>query len=310
LLNGLHWKQRDIETSKYKTFRVLLNAGCETRAAAPQGNAALAVPNFANHTFVITPFYYQNLIGVLAPQKQTDGSVGWALPLDPTVRSIHMGNITELGDIVAGAFAHPDQAGHGEYLPLVGDFLSFNEVVGTLNRQGHNFSFNQVPKEVFAGLFPGAAEIAEMLSYFQAYTYLVRFRFARPNCARKQNRRAATDKVFGVGPGKFPGSKERSSAAFGLNNERRWIFAGTQVDFPLEHVRANGVPVPEEGEETKIGNDKSAVASFASIQLSLRRPTGSRPVCLGGRPVCVQRFQTPLSSDRRSVLRRNFWTLN
>src|SRR5213082_3165166 len=63
---------------------------------------------FANHTFVIAPFYYQNLIGVLAPQKQTDGSVGWALPLDPTVRSIHMGDITEFGDIVAGAFAHPD----------------------------------------------------------------------------------------------------------------------------------------------------------------------------------------------------------
>jgi hypothetical protein len=127
---------------------------------------------FANHTFVIAPFYYQNLIGVLAPQKQPDGSLGWTLPLDPTVRSIHMGNITELGDIVDGAFAHPDQAGHGEYLPLVGDFLSFNEVVGTLNRQGHNFSFNQVPTEVFAGLFPGAAEIAAMLGYFQAHTYL------------------------------------------------------------------------------------------------------------------------------------------
>src|SRR6266853_2055686 len=127
---------------------------------------------FANHTFVIAPFYYQNLIGVLAPQKQSDESVGWALPLDPTVRSIHLGDITELGNIVAGAFAQPDQAGHGEYLPLVGDFMSFNEIIDTLNRQGHNFSFNQVPKEVFAGLFPGAAEIAEMFSYFQAHTYL------------------------------------------------------------------------------------------------------------------------------------------
>ena len=127
---------------------------------------------FANHTFVIAPFYYQNLSGVLAPQKQTDGSVGWTLPLDPTVRSIHMADVTELGDIVAGAFARPDQAGHGEYLPLVGDFLSFNEVIDTLNRQGHNFSFHQVPKEVFAGFFPGAAEIAEMFAYFQAHTYL------------------------------------------------------------------------------------------------------------------------------------------
>jgi uncharacterized protein YbjT (DUF2867 family) len=127
---------------------------------------------FANHTFVIAPFYYQNLIGVLAAQKQADGSLGWTLPLDPTVRSIHMGDITELGGIVAGAFAHPDEAGHGEYLPLVGDFMSFNEIVDALNRQGHNFSFKQVPKEVFAGFFPGADDVAEMFSYFQAHTYL------------------------------------------------------------------------------------------------------------------------------------------
>jgi len=127
---------------------------------------------FANHTFVIAPFYYQNLVGPLAPQKQPDGSATWALPLDPTVRSIHTGDITELGDLVAGAFAHPDQAGHGEYLPLVGDFLNFNEIIDTLNRQGNNFSFHQVPKEVFAGFFPGAAEIAEMFAYFQAHTYL------------------------------------------------------------------------------------------------------------------------------------------
>jgi uncharacterized protein YbjT (DUF2867 family) len=127
---------------------------------------------FANHTFVIAPFYYQNLIGVLAPQKQPNGSAGWTLPLDPTVRSIHMGDITELGDLVAGAFAHPDQAGHGEYLPLVGDFLNFNEIIDALNQQGNKFSFHQVAKEVFAGFFPGAAEIAEMFAYFQAHTYL------------------------------------------------------------------------------------------------------------------------------------------
>ncbi len=127
---------------------------------------------FANHTFVIAPFYYQNLVGVMAPQKQGDGSVGWALPLDPIVRAIHMGDINELGDIVAGAFAHPDEAGNGKYLPLVGDFMSFNEIVETLNRQGHNFSYKQVPKESFAGSFPGATEIAETFSYWEAHTYL------------------------------------------------------------------------------------------------------------------------------------------
>jgi uncharacterized protein YbjT (DUF2867 family) len=127
---------------------------------------------FEHHTFVIAPFYYENLVGALAPQKQADGSLGWTLPLDPDVRCIHMGDITELGNIVAGAFAHPDEAGNGEYLPLVGDFMSFNEIVDTLNRQGHRFSFKQVPKEEYATLFPGAAEIAGTFSHFQAHTYL------------------------------------------------------------------------------------------------------------------------------------------
>ena len=141
-------------TGKAKVDRVVTEAG------------------FANHTFVIAPFFYQNLAGALAPQKQADGSKGWALPLDPDVRCIHMGDITEIGNIVAGAFAHPDQTGNGEYLPLVGDFMSFNEIVDTLNKQGHNFSVKQVRTDVFVGLFPGGAEVAETFRYFQVHTYL------------------------------------------------------------------------------------------------------------------------------------------
>ncbi len=149
---------------------------------------------FANHTFVIAPFYYQNVVGALAPQTQADGSVGWALPLDPNVRCIHMGDINELGNIVAGAFAHPDEAGHGEYLPLVGDFMSFSEIVDTLNRQGHKFSFKQVPKEVYASLFPGATEVAETFSYFQAHTYLG---------SESSDRIALANKIAGRLPSKF-----------------------------------------------------------------------------------------------------------
>jgi hypothetical protein len=105
-----------------------------------------------------------------------------------------MGDIRELGNIVAGAFAHPDQAGNGEYLPLVGDFMSFNEILDTLSRQGHKISFKQVPKEVFAGFFPGAAEIAEMLSYFQAHTYLG---------SDSSDRIALANKVAGREPTRF-----------------------------------------------------------------------------------------------------------
>jgi uncharacterized protein YbjT (DUF2867 family) len=149
---------------------------------------------FPHHTFVIAPFYYQNLVGRLAPQKQAEGSLGWAVPLDSDVRCLHMGDITELGNVVAGAFAHPDEAGNGEYLPLVGDLMSFNEIVETLNRQGHEFSFKQVPKESFAKLFPGASEIAEMFSYFQAHTYLG---------SDSSDRIALANKIAGRQPTKF-----------------------------------------------------------------------------------------------------------
>ena len=133
---------------------------------------AVREAGFVYYTFVIAPFYYQNLLGALSPQKQADGTAGWALPLDPEKRVIHMGDIAEIGPIVLGAFAQPELAGHGEHLPLVGDFLSFNEIIATLNRQGHKLSFKQVPREVFAGWFPGAKDVAAMLAYFEAHTYL------------------------------------------------------------------------------------------------------------------------------------------
>ena len=134
---------------------------------------------FENHTFVIAPFYYQNLVGQAAPQKQADGSLGWALPLDPAARVIHMGDIGELGHIVAGAFEQPGLAGHGEYLPLVGDFMSFNDIVGTLNRQGHRISFKQIPADGFP------AELVQMFRHFEAHTYLGSDSYDRIDLANK-----------------------------------------------------------------------------------------------------------------------------
>ena len=149
---------------------------------------------FAHHTFVIAPFFYQNLLGLMAPQKQADGTLGWVVPIDPTVRGIHMGDIIEIGAIVAGAFAHADQVGNGQYLPLVGDFMSFNEIVDTLNRQGHEFSVKQVPRDVFATFFPGATEIAATFAWFQAHTYLG---------MDSRDRIALANKVAGQEPTRF-----------------------------------------------------------------------------------------------------------
>jgi hypothetical protein len=164
-----------------KAARILLETGHRSVCAGQIFGNAIIIRADTLHRIkapsvalqpVIAPFYYQNLLGAMAPQKQADGALGWALPLNPERRVIHMGDITELGRIVVGAFERPELAGHGEHLPLVGDFLSFNEIAATLNRQGHKFSFKQVPREVFAGWFPDAADIAAMLAYFEAHTYL------------------------------------------------------------------------------------------------------------------------------------------
>jgi uncharacterized protein YbjT (DUF2867 family) len=154
----------------------------------------VADAGFTYHTFVVAPFFYQNLVGAMAPQKHADGSFGWALPLDPTKRVIHMGDIRELGPIVAGALAQPELTGHGERLPLVGDFMSFDEVIATLNGLGHSFAFKRVPRDVFSDWFPGAKEVAAMLAYFEAHTYLG---------ADSRDALALANKVAGREPTKF-----------------------------------------------------------------------------------------------------------
>lgn len=137
-----------------------------------RANAVVRDAGFAAHTFVEAPFYLQNLTRVLGPQPQDDGSKAWVLPLDPSARCIHMGDIGELGLVVAGAFAHPEQVGGGQVLSLCGSLASFDDVVAAFRSQGWNVSFKRVPGEVFAGFYPGAEEMAEMFAYFEAHTYM------------------------------------------------------------------------------------------------------------------------------------------
>ena len=132
----------------------------------------VAAAGFDHHTFVEPPFYFQNLVGQLAPQKGEDGKKStWNLPMTPDAKVIHMGDIEQLGTIVAGAFAHADQTGTGQHLSLSGGLYSWADVVETLRAQGHDVAFNRVPDEVFDDFFPGARELREMFNYFEAHTY-------------------------------------------------------------------------------------------------------------------------------------------
>lgn len=127
---------------------------------------------FKNYTFVQPPFYYQNFSGMLGAQTQQDGSTGWTLPIDPSKKVIHMSDINDLGKVVVGAFLNPEKVGQGSYLALATEINSFNDILAKYKANGKEYSFTQVPGELFSTFFEGAGEIAQMLAYFEAHTYM------------------------------------------------------------------------------------------------------------------------------------------
>jgi uncharacterized protein YbjT (DUF2867 family) len=127
---------------------------------------------FENYTFVQPPFYFQNLTTMMGAQPQQDGTMGWTLPLDPTVKGIHMSDINDLGKVVAGAFLNPEKAGNGSYLSLATEFNSFNDILDAFKANDKEYSFNQVPADLFSTFFEGAGEIAQMLGYMEEHTYM------------------------------------------------------------------------------------------------------------------------------------------
>ena len=127
---------------------------------------------FPKHTIVQPPFYFENLIGMMAPQPMQDGRKGWTLPIDPNARVIHMGAIEEFGNLVAGAFAHPEES-VGETLSMAGGLYSFADVAEAYSETlGEAHGVQQVPQEVFAGFFPQARELGQMLGYFEDHSYM------------------------------------------------------------------------------------------------------------------------------------------
>jgi uncharacterized protein YbjT (DUF2867 family) len=127
---------------------------------------------FKYSTFVEAPFYYQNLVGRLAPQAKQDGTTGWTLSIDPTKKVIHWSDINDMGKVVAGAFLLPEKAGNGNYLPLATELNSFNDILEAYKRHGKEYTFSQVPGEVFSTFFKGAQEMNEMFGYWEKYTYM------------------------------------------------------------------------------------------------------------------------------------------
>lgn len=128
---------------------------------------------FPNYTFVQPPFYFQNLTGQLGAQKQEDGSMGWALPVNPAKSVIHMADINDLGKVVAGAFLNPEKVGRGSYLSLAAGCYCFNDILAAFKANGKEYIFNYIPGDVFSKFpFKGADELVQMFAYFESNTYM------------------------------------------------------------------------------------------------------------------------------------------
>jgi uncharacterized protein YbjT (DUF2867 family) len=136
-----------------------------------KANELVANAGFAYHTFVQAPFYFQNFIGALAPMAKQDGTIGFTFPINPEVKNIHLGDINDLGKVVAGAFLHPEKVGNGTKLSLAAQQSSFNEILAAFKNNGKDYSFTQVPADVFSTFFEGASLYAAMFGFIEKYSF-------------------------------------------------------------------------------------------------------------------------------------------
>jgi hypothetical protein len=115
--------------------------------------------------------YFQTFLAVMAPQPLPDGGRGWAVPMDPSKRVIHAGDISDLGKAVAAAFSARGRLPNGSVLAVCGGTYSWNDFVLTLRALGHNLEVVRVPAEAYDRFFPGAPEIRETFQYFEEQTH-------------------------------------------------------------------------------------------------------------------------------------------
>ncbi|WP_130734024.1 NmrA/HSCARG family protein [Flavobacterium sp. J27] len=137
-----------------------------------KANKLVTNAGFKYHTFVQPPFYFQNFSGILAPMLKQDGTIGWTFPINPKQKSIHLGDINDLGKVVTGAFSNPEKVGNGSMLSFVTQISSFNEIIETYKGNGKDYSFTQVNREVFSTFFEGANLYAEMFGYIEEYSFM------------------------------------------------------------------------------------------------------------------------------------------
>ena len=164
-----------------------------------RADSSVEAAGFNYFTFVEPPFYFQNLISPMYPkQPGRDGIPTWRQPMTPDSRGIHMGDISELGHLVAGAFEKPEEAGAGQHLSFAGDLLSWDGVINVLRRQGHDIAFEEVPAEDLGCSVPVGPRRAPDVLILRG-PYLLWPRRRRQSGPRQRHHREAVHQLRGLG---------------------------------------------------------------------------------------------------------------
>ena len=127
-------------------------------------NRVVSEAGFPFHTFVEPPFYFQNLISPMYQKiSGPDGTPSWTVPANPSAGGMHMGDIDEFGNLVAGVFEQREEVGNGSYLSMSGDLVSWDEITATLQSQGHSIGYIESTEDPYF--------MRDMFSYMAKYTY-------------------------------------------------------------------------------------------------------------------------------------------
>eukprot|EP00026_Physarum_polycephalum_P011745 Phypoly_transcript_11988.p1 GENE.Phypoly_transcript_11988~~Phypoly_transcript_11988.p1 ORF type:complete len:308 (-),score=46.28 Phypoly_transcript_11988:192-1115(-) len=115
-------------------------------------------------------YYENNLVGAFGPRLNKDGKLAISMSAYPTSK-IPMFSVEDTGGVVAAIFDNKEKY-NGKAIPLVGDYITFQEVVTQLSKvAGKEIVYDFVPEEIYATLFTGAVEVGDMFGFMNENGY-------------------------------------------------------------------------------------------------------------------------------------------
>jgi uncharacterized protein YbjT (DUF2867 family) len=115
-------------------------------------------------TFMLTSFYWDNFLNIMAPQRGPDGTLGITFPMgDKKLPGIA---VEDIGRCAHGIFARGDEL-IGKRVGVAGEHLTGAQMAAALGKSiGQPVRYNDVPPDVYRSFgFPGAEDLGNMFQF-------------------------------------------------------------------------------------------------------------------------------------------------